>query len=192
MSVEYELKYKVTEAQWAALAADFPGDPRICRMHTRYYDTPERCLSRRKLTLRLRMENDIPVCTLKTPEKAGGRGEYEVSAPDIREALPELCKLAGLTELLPLLGDLREVCGARFTRQAVDVVLPQLTVEMALDRGVLTGGGREQALLEAEFELKSGSWEELRIFGLLLEKRLGLIPEGKSKFRRALDLAEGV
>ena len=67
---------------------------------------------------------------------------------------------------------------------------PGCTAELALDRGVLTGGGRELPLCEAEAELKEGSREALVAFGLLLERSFGLVPERLSKFRRALELAK--
>ena len=128
---------------------------------------------------------------MKTPAGGDARGEYELPLENIEEAAPKLCKLAGLEQLLPALeGGLAEVCGARFTRRALVLEFPEFTGELALDRGVLTGGGKEIPLAEAEIELKSGSQEALRTFGLLLEGRFGLVPERLSKFRRALDLAK--
>ena len=191
MGIEFELKYRATEAQLSALEAAFPGDAQMIRMHTRYYDTKDRAFSRRKLTLRCRLENGQPVCTLKTPAGGNARGEFELPWADIHQAAPELCKQAQQEQLLPLLeGGLAEVCGAKFTRRALLLEFPEFTAELALDRGVLTGGGKEIPLAEAELELKSGSREGLQTFGLLLEQKFGLIPERLSKFRRALDLAK--
>ena len=193
MGMEIELKYRASEAQLAALEGAFPGSFRTVRMHTRYYDTPDRAFSRQKLTLRCRLENGSPVCTLKTPAGPLARGEFELPGSDMEAAAVELCKLAGLSRLLPLPeGGLEEVCGARFTRKALELHFPEFTAELALDLGVLTGGGRELSLSEAELELKSGSQEALLAFGQQLESRFGLIPENKSKFRRALDLAKEV
>lgn len=190
MSIEFELKYRATEAQLSALAEAFPGEIHIYRMHTRYYDTADHALSGRKLTLRCRLENDRSVCTLKTPAGALARGEYEVERDSIEEAIPELCKLSHMPELLPLLaGGVAEVCGARFTRTAIRICCPEFTGELALDRGILTGGGRELPLCEAELELKSGSREAMCAFAAVLEKRFDLQPEKVSKFRRALSLA---
>ena len=191
MGIEFELKYRATEAQLAALEEEFLKDPRQISMHTRYYDTPGHDFSRRKLTLRCRLENGSPVCTLKTPAGGLARGEYELPGERIEEVAPELCRLAGFPELIPLLEQgLGEVCGARFTRLAGALRFPGCTAELALDRGVLTGGGRELPLCEAEAELKEGSREALVAFGLLLERSFGLVPERLSKFRRALELAK--
>ena len=83
------------------------------------------------------------------------------------------------------------VCGARFTRLAKLLELPQCTVEIALDEGVLLGGGRELPLREVEVELKDGSEEAAVAFAAELAKQYGLTPESKSKFRRAHGLAKG-
>ena len=192
MGIEFELKYRATEAQLIRLEESFPQLLRQTRMHTRYYDTPGGDFSRRKLTLRCRRENEAWICTLKTPTGGLARGEFELPSADIEAAAPELCNLAGYPQLIPLLASgLREVCGARFTRLAGEVEFPGFTAELALDRGVLTGGGRECPLCEVEAELKDGSREALLSFGLLLEEKFGLVPQRLSKFRRALDLARG-
>ena len=197
MNVEFELKYRATEAQLQALQAAFPGQTQTIQMETAYYDTPDRILSRRKITLRKRLENGVPVCTLKTPEckelgVAGARGEYECQRDDIIAAIPELCKLSNMPELCDwTAGGVEYVCGARFVRTAKVLTFPDFTAELALDRGVLTGGNREIPLCEAEVELKSGDPEALQGFARDLAEKYGLVPEDRSKFRRALELAKG-
>jgi inorganic triphosphatase YgiF len=143
--------------------------------------------------LRCRKENGQSVCTLKTPEGAQGRGEYEILCDDIQTALPELCKLSDLPELMTLTAQgVLPVCGARFTRIAKTLVLEDCTVELALDAGVLFGGGREEALCEVEVELKSGIREGAYAYAMALAGTFGLEREFTSKFRRALALTEGV
>ena len=67
MGIEFELKYRATPAQQAALLERFGGQGRAISMETTYYDTPDRYLSARHITLRRRMENNVSVCTVKTP-----------------------------------------------------------------------------------------------------------------------------
>lgn len=192
MAVEFEMKFKATPAQIAALREAFSEEETLFSMQTTYYDTPDGALAERKYTLRQRMENHISVCTLKTPAGALGRGEFEVQQPRIEMAIEELCKLSGIQELSALVKDgLIPVCGARFTRIAKTLILPDCTLELALDQGVLTGGGKEIPLCEVEAELKSGSREAVVAFAIALAKQYGLQPEMKSKFRRALALAKG-
>lgn len=190
MGREFELKYRATEGQIAAIAQKFGGFSPIS-METTYYDTPERTLRRQFWTLRRRLENGRSVCTVKTPASGGGRGEWECECGSIQDAIPELCKL-GAPKTLWLLTEatLVEACSARFTRLASTVTTQDCTVEIALDRGVLMGGGRELPFAEVEVELKNGSEEAATAFAEALADEFGLIPEAKSKVQRAMELAQ--
>ena len=192
MGVEYERKFKLNFPTFLALSAAFPQNTREIQMETVYYDTPSEALSSRHYTLRRRLENGISVCTLKTPADGLGRHEWELEADSIQAAIPELCKLSGLEELTALTAEgVIAVCGVRFTRLACPVDLGIATAELALDKGILFGGGRELPFAEVEVELKSGI--ETAVFGWAhaLAARFGLKPEPRSKFRRALTLAKG-
>lgn len=192
MAIEFELKFRATPAILAQLQ-QLSGQRETISMETTYYDTADRALSRRKITLRRRMENDRSVCTVKYPIPGNrGRGEIEVLQDSIEGALPELCKLSQLPELSILTAPgLEPVCGAKFTRIALWVELPDCTVEIALDEGFLLGGGKVQPLCEVEVELKSGSQAAAEGYAATLQKTYGLVPERQSKFRRASLLAEG-
>ena len=193
MGIEIELKYRATHEQQCAVLRACGGVPETIEMETTYYDTADRQLSARKMTLRRRLENGVSVCTLKTPGQGDARGEWDCLRPTIEDAIPELCKLSGREELEKLLAaGVVPVCGARFTRQAAQIRTFDFTAELALDNGVLLGGGREQPLCERELELKSGDPKAMEIYMQLLAGAYGLQPEKKSKFRRAMDLAEGV
>ena len=191
MGREFELKYAAQPAVLEAIAASFENFETIA-MQTTYYDTPSGALAARHITLRRRMENGRSVCTLKTPTGTLSRGEWDTECDTIEDAIPILCKLSGWA-LLPLLESEGVVatCGARFNRRACTVSLPECAVEIALDSGVLMGGGQEMPLCEVEIELKSGSEDAATAFAKVLAKQHGLKPEYKSKFRRALSLARG-
>lgn len=192
MGVELELKYHAEEATLQAMEEAFPEPGTVLQMETVYYDTQDGALSKLRYTLRKRLENGTSVCTLKTPAAGHGRNEWEVNCPSIEEAIPALCKLGAPSTLLSIIAQgIAPICGARFTRVAKVISLPDAAIELALDRGVLTGGGKELPFREAEAELKSGSPEALIAFGQALAQRFDLHPEPKSKFRRALMLAKG-
>lgn len=192
MGIEFEVKFRTTPETLAAMEAALGGTFQTIHMETTYYDTREGGLSARWYTLRRRMENGKSVCTLKTPEKGLGRGEYEVCCPDITAAIPELCKLSKIADLPALTQDgLVAVCGAKFTRRAKTVTLPDCSVEIALDKGVLTGGTKSVPLCEVEVEQKGGSREAVLAYARALADRFALVPETGSKFRRALALAKG-
>ena len=192
MGIEFELKYRATPAQQEALLLRFGREVRTISMETTYYDTPDRFLSTRHITLRRRMENGTAVCTVKTPAGAAGRGEWDCLQNDIKAAIPELCKLGAPEYLLLLtITPLEPTCGARFTRRAMDIETADFTAELAIDSGVLLGGDKEAPLCEVELELKSGDPSAMTAFMKEIAAQYGLIPESHSKFRRAKSLAEG-
>ena len=191
MGREFELKYAATAEAFAELLQRW-DDFAVISMETTYYDTQSGALAARHITLRRRMENNISVCTVKTPISDLGRGEWELEWNDIQTAIPKLCKLMDSEELLSLTeGGVIPVCGARFTRRAKWLQLPDCEVEIALDEGVLLGGGREMPIREVEVELKEGSEAAAVAFAEELAEQFGLTVEKKSKFRRAQGLAKG-
>ena len=191
MGREFETKYSCTEESFTALQRDFSGFSTI-EMETTYYDTFDGKFSSRQWTLRRRLENGKSICTLKTPADTHGRKEWEVECGNIMAAAPKLCQLGAPQELMIFsISGLRPLCGAKFTRLAAMLEIPGGKVELALDRGILTGGGRECPLLEVEVELKEGSEEAMLAFSALLAEKYRLTPEKRSKFRRSLGLALG-
>lgn len=189
MGREFELKYRATPEQLAAIRAAYSGFVTIA-METTYFDNPAGDFGRMHWTLRRRMENGVSVCTLKSDLVDGSRGEWEVECDDILAAVPMLIALGAPAELTHYTAQgVSPVCGARFTRQAALVQLENGSVEIALDQGVLLGGGKEEALCEAEVELKSGSDADAVFFAGVFANRFGLTVEHKSKLRRARALA---
>ena len=192
MGREFELKYAATPAQQDALQKDFALTWQEFAMETTYYDTASGDLGRLHWTLRRRFENGRSICTVKTPSPDGGRGEWELECGNIMDAIPELCKLgAPHTLLLSAALGVEEVCGARFTRQAAALEIEGAVVEIALDRGILSGGGKETPLCEIEVELKDGSDAAAVAFANALAAKYNLQAEPRSKYRRALTLAQG-
>ena len=191
MGREFELKYRCAAEDFETLKAAYDGYTTI-EMETTYYDTFDGKLNNRHWTLRRRFENGVSVCTLKTPAEDGSRCEWEVEAPGIITAIPQLCRMGAPMELMAFtVSGVREVCGAKFTRLALALEVPGAKVELALDKGKLFGGGRESDLQEVEVELKEGADTAALAFAKLLAEKYHLIPENRSKYKRALGLAMG-
>ena len=186
MPKEIELKFAATQAQLEKLQAHY-GDFAITKMETTYFDTPDRQLSQSRITLRRRQENGKSVCAVKTPGAGLARGEWECESPDIQTALPILCKLGAPKTLLQL-PTLIPVCGASFTRLSRLLTLPDAEIELALDRGVLLGGGKELPFCEVELELKAGEEASLAALANSIAAKFSLTPEPRSKFARAREL----
>ena len=191
MGYEFEMKYASTPAQQQKITAAMGDAFDLFNMETTYYDTPAGALSARRWTLRRRYENGNPTCTLKTPGGKLGRGEWDCPADRIEDAISELARLSGCTELTELASHgLVAICGARFQRKAYTVSRGESLLEVAVDSGVLFGGSREAPICEVEVELKKGSPEDALSYAADLAKRFGLTAEPKSKFRRALQLTK--
>lgn len=190
MGREFELKYRADTGKIAAIREKY-GEFASISMETAYFDTPEGDLRRLRWTLRRRLENGKSVCTVKTPAANGGRGEWETEMDNILGAVPELCKLGGPAEL-PALTEkgLVQTCAARFTRLAKLVETEGCTVELALDQGVLLGGGKTLPFAEVEVELKDGSEDAAAAFAQALAAEFSLTPEPKSKVQRAMELTK--
>ena len=190
MGVEYEIKLVPTQEKYfLLLEASFQETGVHFDMETTYYDTIDRSLRRRDITLRKRMENGKSVCTMKTPADLG-RNEYEVEAATIEEAIPQLCKLASAPDIADLLASgVEEVCGARFHRIARRMQLTDGVVEVCIDRGQLLGGGKTLPLLEVELELIEGAPEGVRRNAAALCAAYQFKEEKRSKYARSYMLA---
>ena len=189
MGREFELKYAATEAELALLRSRYPQLTPIA-METTYYDTPAGTLGKLHWTLRRRTENGKSVCTLKTPLPDGSRGEWETENTDLAAGVRQLCAMGAPKEILDYVNcGVAPFCGAKFTRLAKTMELPGGCVELALDEGVLLGGGQEKPFAEVEVELKSGEDGVAAAFAEDLAREFGLVPELKSKLARAMELA---
>ena len=189
MGVEFELKFLADESVFEELKRE--SDSWVTYdMATTYYDTPDGQCSQRYWTLRRRFENGLSVCTLKTPAGSQGRNEFETACDDICTALPILCANGAPADLLDMTANgIVEVCGAKFRRLAGRVDVNGTEVELALDKGVLTGGGKELPFVEVEVELKSGDPDTAVAYAKALAHQFHLRSERKSKYKRALDLS---
>lgn len=191
MGREFELKFAATASVQAALREAY-GPWTAITMETTYFDTPDGALSARRMTLRLRKENDATVCTLKTPLADGSRGEWECTAVNVLDGIAALIASGAPKELQQWTQNgVTPCCGARFLRLATQIPTADGMAELALDSGVLLGGGKEIPLCEVEIELKSGSEAATVALASQIAARYQLTEEAKSKFRRALSLAQG-
>ncbi len=190
MTMELEWKFAADAETLARVKKEIAVEWRAIEMESLYYDTPARTLAARRWTLRLRRENGEPVVTLKTPGEGRARGEWEVRGGDVAAAAGALLEKGAPPELEALAGEALEVvCGARFTRNAALLELDGATVELALDEGVLLGGGKSLPFRELEVERKAGGAEEAEAYAGNLASRYGLREEPLSKFQRAFALA---
>ena len=194
MGKETEIKLEVGDLQLLdcilcdRLIAEKQQSPfAFIKMQTTYYDTEDAALAQRKWMLRLRMENDRCVITVKTPGEGHTRGEWECESEYLDEALPKLAALGAPAEIGTLDPEqLLPVCGAAFTRITAPLQLSEQTrCAVCGDLGTLTGGEKTQLLCELELELTDGSEQELAAFAKQLMDKYHLAEQPLSKLQRA-------
>lgn len=194
MGVELEYKYGLTAPLFAVLNRElprrFPGQWQEIDMQSRYYDTADRYLSAQHITLRLRQEDGRQVLTMKAPGKGPCRQEWELPGGDL-EQVQQLATLGAPPAVLERLRNgVQMVCGARFTRRRKLATLDTVQMELALDDGFLLGGGAKAPFRELEAEWKGGAVEPMEDWCRGLAREYGLRLELRSKFARAMALAE--
>ena len=196
MGKELEWKLAVPEAclldeilAWEGVRARMAEEPRFYHMRSSYYDTPDRRFSRRRITVRLRLENETPVICVKAPLLGADdrylHGEWEVEGDDLAAALPRLVELGAPEELLEPV-PLACMWKADFERRAVLLRFDDgSAAELALDRGALYGPTRSLSLCELDLEQKDGDSAGTLALLAALRERFSLKPQEKSKFARA-------
>ena len=191
MGREFELKYQATPEIIELIREKF-GEFTPFSMETTYFDTENRALRQRKWTLRQRLENGKSVCTVKTPLPDGSRGEWETEHTDLAAGAVRLCAMGAPKEIVDYVSrGVAPFCGAKFTRLAKTIELPGGAVELALDEGLLLGGGLELPFAEVEVERKEGEDDLARTFAEALAQEFGLKEQPKSKLARAMALIPG-
>ena len=196
MGKEQEWKLAVPEPSllddilaWEVVRGFMAETPRLYHMRSSYFDAADRRFSRRRITIRLRMENDTPVVCVKTPlpgpKDCFLRGEWEAEGSDVTAALPRLVALGAPAELLEPV-PLTCLWGADFRRRAVLLRFADgSAAELALDLGTLSGPAGTLPLCELELERKAGSPAAALALLQALQARFGLHPESRSKLARA-------
>lgn len=202
MSVEIELKLALPPMQATRLKRHLllagAGRPLRRRLVSVYFDTPELDLMHAQAALRVRRMGRGWVQTVKIGGgSAGGlhqRPEWET--PTAGEAPePERFDASAVRDLLTpaRLARLRPVFETHFWRDAwVLSVAGGSSVEVALDQGEVSGGGRSQPICEVELELKSGHPSALYDLALALAADFDLRPDPVSKAERGYALFQNL
>lgn len=178
MTLETEIKLiferrdltRLMKAETILAAAE--GGIRRRRLHSVYFDTEDRLLFRRRHTLRVRKDGRLHTQTVKAETTAdddlASRQEWETAveglAPDLAAAadtpVAEILAGKGMTA-----ADLRPLVTVEVSRTLRLLrPAPGTLIEMAIDRGKLSGGDRSEPIAEVELELKEGETAELFAF----------------------------
>ncbi|WP_210180962.1 CYTH and CHAD domain-containing protein [Bradyrhizobium valentinum] len=162
------------------------------RLETVYYDTPERLLFQHGVSLRVRRSGKHFIQTLKLPNSGQPltRRQWETPLDDFS---PDLARLPADEVGDPVTTLTNEalvpVFATRIRRHARQLDLPDASVEIAFDEGMIEAGGRQQVLSEIELELKSGNAGILFDLGTQLLDAAPLQVGTRSKAERGYALA---
>jgi inorganic triphosphatase YgiF len=202
--MEIEAKYRVGPAELALVAAlralgryALEPAPAPELQENIYYDTADGRLAAARHGLRVRRVGERALITLKGPAAVDASGLHRRAEHEFPGADPHphswppghARELAlALTAGAPLL----PIAAVRTERQIVYAAHDGMAVaELALDRGVLQGGGREQPFTELEIELlPAGEPADIAALAEALSAHIALVPEPRSKLQRAMALRE--
>lgn len=173
METEIEIKLLVAAEQQELLAAAFEARSDV-RSHRRmvlantYYDTPQQQLRQWQMGLRVRSRDGQHEQTIKTAGREVG-GLHQRPEYNLPLAQPEPQLNAFPADIWPDDSDLAELqqqlqplFTTHFQRRVwVIEYADGSAVEVALDAGEISAGGRSEAISEIEFELLSGSADYL-------------------------------
>jgi triphosphatase len=171
------------------------GRPKSQRLVTTYYETPEKDLARRGLTLRVRRDNDKRIQTVKSVGEVGvadSRGEWEWP---VESATPDL-RLLKDAPIADLLGDVSEdrlepIVVTDVVRTAQNLEVDGDVVEAPLDLGSIVAGEAKQDIRELELELRQGTPGSLYRLALELNSAVPFDIEVESKTARGFRLNLG-
>lgn len=182
---------RVTTLPWLRELAQGPA--RREKLISVYFDTAKQKLRNHGLSLRVRHIGDKRLQTIKVENKgargAFGRDEWE---QEIARDRPEL-KLAHGTALEKLATrklkrKLRPMFKTVVERTAIPLRCEGAALELALDRGLIRGGGRRVRLSEVEIELKEGDPAALAFVAEHLAHAVPAIYGVRSKAERGYEL----
>ncbi len=193
-----ELEYKLSVSDKKILE-DILHDPKIgelaeawaqTKMKTTYYDTPDRLLSSRHITLRRRFEGEKSIVCVKIPLKqAHLRGEWQIEAEQVdEESIVRLVALGAPKELVYFSSrcELVATCGAEFLRRHAMLQFSDGSrAELALDCGFLHGQTQKFSFSEAELELYEGEPTQMLTLVQYLCEKYAISEEPMSKYARA-------
>jgi triphosphatase len=191
-ALEHEVRFRL-EPDSVTLLLDLPmlqqaGPPKEQELRNTYFDTAKFHLARAGCSLRIRRGAKILRQTLKVP--ASGRStaalklefERNVSTETPELIAVELDHLHKRLRLAVAKGPLNPVFSTQYKRQSWDISYGASVVELALDRGEISGGKFVAPICEVELELKRGNEHDLLAFAIELcqQAPLAILPESKS------------
>src|SRR5471030_1658954 len=203
MQKETEIKLRVSRETLAALREhpllkkrNKSGWERV-ELSNQYFDTPDRDLASAKVALRLRVDGDAIIQTMKTRgQSIAGLAERNEYNWPLAKAKLDLKKLEGdfwPAELAELdKKTIKPLFTTDFVREKAEIAWgrgkTKVVIEAALDLGKLIAGKQKEEICELELELREGEPAALLELAAELAATLPLMPCDISKAERGYRL----
>lgn len=205
---EIELKLALPSSNPTSLARQLARTSLLARreathqhLHNVYYDTPEQFLRRERIALRMRrVGSDQKPQWLQTLKTGGHgdsalsqRGEWEASVPCNRLALDVLkaTPWSGIDPDGAVFRALAPCFVTSFERTSWSVRRRDGSlIEVALDIGHITAGGKSTPICELELELRAGKPAALFALAEQIARTIAVLPANVSKSERGYALVE--
>jgi inorganic triphosphatase YgiF len=193
LAAETELKFELgpTDLRRLAKHPAFQQEPRVRRLVSTYFDTPDCDLRKAGLSLRVRKVDGGYVQTVKRNRSADifDRDEWEA---EVAGNVPEPEALASTPAAKVLRkseGVLKPAFSTSIERATRNWASGDAVIEISIDKGQIRGGGKRERLSELELELKTG--DPAALYALARELfeitpiRLSLTTKGERGYRLA-------
>ena len=203
-NVETEIKLLIAKKNVKALTASSlvakktkKGSHKTMKLVNIYFDTRDLLLRQAGIAYRVRQNGKKFEATVKLGRsEAGGlsaRQEYNVA---VKNAKPDLSVFndSGLQVDFDALLGTAQVEKLFTVRVKREIRLLQVTketvVEMAIDQGFISAGGKKETIDEVELELKEGSLADLLAYTAKIDAEVPVFTESRSKYARGLALLD--
>ena len=203
-NVETEIKLLIAKKDVKTLTASplvskktKKGSHKTVKLINIYFDTRDLLLQQAGIAYRVRQNGKNYEATVKLGRTdAGGLTERQEYNVPVKNAKPDLSVFAdsGLqADFDSLLGaaQIEKLFSVRVKREIrLLQVTKETLVEMAIDRGFISAGGKKETIDEVELELKEGSLADLLAYTAKVAATVPVFAESRSKYARGLALLD--
>ena len=173
------------------------GSHKTVKLVNIYFDTRDLLLQQAGIAYRVRQNGKQYEATVKLRQTdAGGLTERQEYNVPVKNAKPDLSVFADTgiqVDFDSLLGaaQIEKLFSVRVKREIrLLQVTKETVVEMAIDQGFISAGGKKETVDEVELELKEGSLADLLAYTAKVAATVPVFTESRSKYARGLALLD--
>ena len=203
-NTETEIKLLIAKKDVKALVASplvakktKKGSHKTVKLINIYYDTRDLLLRQAGIAYRVRQNGKKFEATVKLRKTAAAgltaRQEFNVPVKNAKPDLSVFDENEVQVDFAALLGtaQIEKLFTVRVKREIrLLQVTKETVVEMAIDQGFISAGGKKETIDEVELEIKEGSLADLLAYTAKIAAAAPVFTESRSKFARGLALLD--